>query len=183
MCEIERVLRRGASTPYTKYKERLGGCVLKIQQTLETYYTLGSAPHSAYSGVGKPNPPATAINSHDRAATSAFGGGVSSSLPSSTFYETDYPRNIAACERLIRRAFLPHEFTSLMGAILLSKSEGETIRSLPPDDAQTLIDVIDEAGFMSAFIVDSLVETDIDTPCVSGSEYPRAFASDKKELH
>ena len=53
--------------------------------------------------------------------------------------------NITACERLIKREFAPHELPSLIEAILSSNDEGEMIRCLPGDDAQTFIDVIDEA--------------------------------------
>jgi hypothetical protein len=50
-----------------------------------------------------------------------------------------------ACGRLARRAFALHEFPFLIEAILSSEEEGGRTRSLPASDAQTLIDVIDEA--------------------------------------
>ncbi|KAF9644146.1 kinase-like protein [Thelephora ganbajun] len=48
------------------------------------------------------------------------------------------------CERLIRRAFAPHELPSLIGELFSSSDVGDTIRSLPKNDAQTFIDVISE---------------------------------------
>jgi len=53
--------------------------------------------------------------------------------------------NITACECLVRRKFAPHELPSLIEAILSSNDGDEMIRCLPRDDAQTFVDVIDEA--------------------------------------
>jgi len=53
--------------------------------------------------------------------------------------------NAPACERLIRRAFALHELPSLIEAISSGEDESDTIRCLRGDDAQTFIDVIDEA--------------------------------------
>jgi len=53
--------------------------------------------------------------------------------------------NIAACGHLVRREFTTHELPSLIEAILSSNDEGEKVRCLPGDDAQTFVDVIDEA--------------------------------------
>jgi hypothetical protein len=49
------------------------------------------------------------------------------------------------CGRLIRRAFAPHEFPSLVEALFSSNDAGDRIRSLLGDDAQTFVDVINEA--------------------------------------
>jgi hypothetical protein len=57
---------------------------------------------------------------------------------------------LPACERLIRRWFSPHELPSLVEAIFSSNGAGDTIRSLVGDDAQTFVDVIDEACPTSA---------------------------------
>ncbi|KAF9791124.1 hypothetical protein BJ322DRAFT_428820 [Thelephora terrestris] len=50
-----------------------------------------------------------------------------------------------AFERLIRRKFAPHELPSLIEEILMCKDVVDMIRYLPRDDAQTFIDVINEA--------------------------------------
>lgn len=49
-----------------------------------------------------------------------------------------------ACGRLIKRAFTPQELPSLIDEALSNEDGAETIRCLTIDDAQTLIDVIDE---------------------------------------
>ena len=54
-----------------------------------------------------------------------------------------------ACRRLIGHAFTPDELPSLIEAIFLSKDERDAIYSLPGDDAQTFIDIIDEARSIS----------------------------------
>ena len=74
-----------------------------------------------------------------------------------------------ACGRLIRRAFAPHELTSLVEAIFSSKDEGDAIRCLLADDAQIFIDVIDEVRFIFAHRVILLIEIDVDTLCRLGS--------------
>ena len=53
--------------------------------------------------------------------------------------------NALAYGRLVRRAFAPPEFSSLVDTIFSSKDERERIGSLSRDDAQVLIDVLDEA--------------------------------------
>ena len=50
----------------------------------------------------------------------------------------------AACRRLIRREFSPHEFPFLIDAILKNKSEYNTMCRLGEADAQTFIDVLEE---------------------------------------
>jgi hypothetical protein len=59
------------------------------------------------------------------------------------FLNLNYP----ACKRLIRRAFAPNDLPSLVEAILSSKDEGDIIRCLHGDDAQSFIDVVDEVHF------------------------------------
>lgn len=45
MHEIERALRRGASTPHTKYnKEKIENHILEVQQLLDTLNAQSSAP-------------------------------------------------------------------------------------------------------------------------------------------
>ena len=48
---------------------------------------------------------------------------------------------------LIKRAFTPHELPLLVEVVFSSKGERDVIRCLGEDDAQTFIDVIDEARF------------------------------------
>ena len=52
--------------------------------------------------------------------------------------------NAAAYGRLIRREFASYELPSLIDAVLSIK-DGDAIRCLSGDNAQTFIDVIDEA--------------------------------------
>jgi len=52
--------------------------------------------------------------------------------------------NTPVCRRVIRHAFAPHELPSLIEAIFSSKDEGNMIRCLLRDDAQTFIDTMDE---------------------------------------
>ena len=53
--------------------------------------------------------------------------------------------NASVCRRLIRREFSLHELPSLIEAIFSDKNESDAIRCLFGDDAQTFIDVMDEA--------------------------------------
>jgi hypothetical protein len=55
-----------------------------------------------------------------------------------------------ACEHLIGRAFALHELPSLIEAIFSSDDADDTIRCLLDEDAQTFIDVMDEARFTFA---------------------------------
>ena len=50
----------------------------------------------------------------------------------------------SACRCLIGRASAPHEFPSLIEAVISSEDEGDAIRRLIGNDAQTFVDVIDE---------------------------------------
>ena len=54
--------------------------------------------------------------------------------------------NSPACQRLINRAFTPYELPSLIEAVFSSVDEVDTVRCLCGDDAQTFVDVIDQAG-------------------------------------
>lgn len=49
-----------------------------------------------------------------------------------------------ACEQLIKRNFSLHELSLLVDAILSNEDGSRAIRSLPVDDAQRLVDAIDE---------------------------------------
>ena len=55
--------------------------------------------------------------------------------------------NALAFERLIRRQFVPCELLPLIEKLLASKDMGHAIRHLAEDDAQTFIDVMDEARY------------------------------------
>ena len=124
MCEIERTLRRGTSMPDIMYnKGKVEGYRLEIQDILGALNVLGS-PSGENLGVH-----------------------LAPTDPNSFFFLNF---NALACERLIRRAFAPHELPSLIEAIFSSKDEGDAIRGLLGDDAQTFIDMIDEARSPSA---------------------------------
>ena len=62
-------------------------------------------------------------------------------LPDSSFSTS----NTAACERLVKREFAPHELPSPIEAIFWNNGDSEMIRCLPRDDAKIFVDVIDEA--------------------------------------
>ena len=51
---------------------------------------------------------------------------------------------IPACGRVIRREFASHELPSLIEIIFSSKDEGNTIRCLLRNDAQSFIDAMNE---------------------------------------
>lgn len=57
--------------------------------------------------------------------------------------------NALACRRLIRRAFALDELPSLIEAMLSNEREAKSILCLPAEDAQILIDVINEARSLS----------------------------------
>ena len=52
--------------------------------------------------------------------------------------------NIPACHRLIKRAFILCELSPLIEAVFSSKDEGDLVRCLRGEDAQTFIDVLYE---------------------------------------
>lgn len=69
------------------------------------------------------------------------------------------------CGRLVRRAFSPQELPFLVEAIFSSQDEGDTIDRLRGDNAQKLIDVMDEVRF-ALFVVTNLpVEIDTNAFC------------------
>ena len=98
------------------------------------------APHSAL------------VSPHNPATTSVSETGTSSHSPSSADFvrNANYPApdssfsTSTACARLIGRAFAPHELPTLIEVVSSNKDEGDTVRCLLRDDAQTLVDVIDE---------------------------------------
>jgi len=55
-----------------------------------------------------------------------------------------------------------HELPSLIETIFSSKDEGNTIRCLPRDDAQTFIDVMDEVR--SAFVLSVRIDAESYVP-------------------
>jgi len=85
---------------------------------------------------------------------------------------------ITACGRLVRREFTPHELPSLIEAILSSNDDDEKIRCLPGDDAQTFVDVIDEAR--STFT--RYHKTNIDVFRQLGTGFTRSLLVDSKEM-
>lgn len=59
---------------------------------------------------------------------------------------------LVACRRLIRHAFEPHELPSLTEAILSDENVEEMVRCLPVNDAQVLVDAIDEACSLTRYL-------------------------------
>ena len=59
-----------------------------------------------------------------------------------SFFLLDF--DILACQRLAERAFAPDELRLLIEAVFSGTDEGDLVRCLRGDDAQTFIDVIDE---------------------------------------
>ena len=108
--------------------------------------------------VDNRDPRLAPVSARGTAPTSASESGTPSALPSPVLDETlTAPSpiiflnlNTPACKRLIRRAFAPHELPSLLEEIFSSKDEADAIRCLFGDDAQTFIDVINEARSASA---------------------------------
>ena len=133
-------------------KGKVEGHRLEIQDILGALNVLGS-PSGENLGVHlAPTVP------HDTATASASESRTSPAPPSPILDRTPVDSdsssclnfNALACGRLIRRAFAPHELPSLIEAIFSSKDEGDAIRGLLGDDAQTFIDMIDEARYPSA---------------------------------
>jgi hypothetical protein len=92
----------------------------------------------------------------DAATMSVSESGTHSTPPFLSCVDTDCPLILLfqfqplACGRLITRAFALHELPSLVEATFSSNDAGDTIRSLVGEDAQTFVDVIDEARSASA---------------------------------
>jgi len=93
-----------------------------------------SWPH--YSLVG------TIVCGEDRKLTQS---GVTSPHLATPVLRTD-PTDTPAWIRLINRTFAPYEVVSLIEAMFASKDGLKAVGGLSGDDAQTLIDVIDEVG-------------------------------------
>ena len=74
-----------------------------------------------------------------------------------------------------------HKFPSLIEAIFLSKDGGDTIRCLLGNDAQTFIDVIDEACPIFFTIADLLIRIEIGAFCWLATRYARSFAIGTKQ--
>lgn len=142
--------------PHVKYdKGKVEGYKRRIQEILGTL----DAPNSPLGEnlrVGGCAPHLAFVGPHSTATTFVCESGTSPNFdprPSSVLYSILIAPhtflflnpNTLACRRLIRRAFTPHEFPSLIEAIFSSKDEDDAISCLLGDDAQTFIDVIDEA--------------------------------------
>ena len=145
MCEIERTLRRGASTPHTGYnKDKTEGHKLEIREILDALNVPSSLPDETLRAGEWANNLAPADPRH-----SLRGSGTSLTAFADLVWDIDCSMllnsNAPACGRLIRGAFALHELPSLIESILLSKDECDTIRCLLRDDAQTFIDAIDKA--------------------------------------
>lgn len=148
MREIERTLRKGESVPHVAYdKPKIESHVLEIQQALCTLNGLSSLPGE--DPLGEYTPHSTPAGPRDVAAVSASEKGKF--LPAFTtlirilITPVLLNGNTTAWKRLITRAFATDELLSLIETVLSSGDGDELICRLPQDDAQTLVDAIDEA--------------------------------------
>ena len=145
--EVARTLGRGASTPHMGYdKRKIESHKLEIQEILSALNAPDS-PHSGSDRVSDCAPQSPSVSSHGTAMTSASKSGRSVidlvwNVDCNPFFRD--PKN-PALGRLIKQEFVPDELPSLIEAVFACKDVGDTIRCLPRDDAQTFIDVIDEA--------------------------------------
>ena len=79
MCEIERILRRGASTPHNGYsKDKVGGHKLKIQEILDTL-NAPSSPLDETRNVGESAANLAPVDPHRIVTTSVSESGTSRS--------------------------------------------------------------------------------------------------------
>ena len=86
------------------------------------------------------------------------------------FFSSD--SNTPAIERLISRKFVPHELPTLIEQFLMCADVGAATRRLPKDDAQTFINVIDEARRASIYL---FYRIGVDTFRLPGTRYARSF--------
>lgn len=179
--EIERTLRRGASTPHIAYdKQKIESHALEIQQALDTLNGL-----SSQDPMGERSPHLTPVSAQDAATIPVSRKGKYPYPFSPTCWGADTPISLPndksiACERLIERAFTVDELPSLIEAILSSADGGETIRRLPRGHAQSLIDAIYEACFTFSRPCKHI--NDVDMSCRLGTGCPRSFALDSKRM-
>lgn len=132
--------------PHIKYdKVKLERYKLEIQRILDRFNP-PSSPLDENPGVGERAPPPVPIDPHDTATTSVSESGTPLASPLLPAPLSFLNFNTLACGRLIRRTFALHEFPSLIEAISLSKDEIDVVDCLSGDDAQALIDVIDEVS-------------------------------------
>ena len=96
--------------------------------------------------------PVAFVGSHGITTIPVAQSGASSAPPLQVFHITlIVPRFILlsglyapACQRLIKRAFSPDEFRSLIEAVFSSTDEDNLVRCLRGEDAQAFVDVADE---------------------------------------
>ena len=184
---IERSLKRWASLPSIGCsKTMVERYKLEIQEALGTLSIPALSPSPSLDetlNMDKRAPHLAPVGLRNTATASVSESGTS--LP-------DLARGICrplflnfdtlACGRLIRRAFALHELPSLIEAIFSSKDEGNTIRCLTGDDAQTFVDVIDEVRSTPTHHCESMIEIDIDTFCRLGTGKARSSAMDPKDM-
>jgi len=124
---------------------------LEIERTLSSLTTPGSTPGVKFNTDARAPHPAP-VDPHN--ATLASGDGMSSAhlcrSCTTCWLLLGHPFDTPAYERLIRRIFVLHELPSLIEAISSGEDKSNTADHLYGDDAQTLIDVIDEARFALA---------------------------------
>lgn len=171
MREIERTVRRGTSTPYTRYnKEKIENHILEVQQLLDTLNAQNLPLDKTHCAVEHD---LMQEEPRDIATPSVFENGMSPAPHSPTMCRmlndpSFLNSTTAACGRLIKRAFALHELPSLIHAISSSRDDGDTTRCLPGDDAQTFIDVLYEAR--STFAYHCVSEIGINAPRQPGTE-------------
>ena len=152
MCEIDRTLRRGANVPHTGYnKKKVEKYKLEIQKLLGVL-DLQNSPLDENLSMVESAIIVGPVTSGDTTTMSVAKNGTSSApshrsstqqgLSSNSFFFFNF--NIPVCQRLIERLFTPDDLPSMIEAVFSSTDEGDTIRRLYGDDAQTFIDVLDE---------------------------------------
>lgn len=152
MCEIERTLRRGINAPHTEYnKKKVEKYKLEIQKLLGVL-DLQNSPLDENLSMVESAIIVGPVTSGDTTTMSVAKNGTSSApshrcstqqgLSSNSFFFFNF--NTPVCQRLIEHLFTPDDLPSMIEAVFSSTDEGDTIRRLYGDDAQTFIDVVDE---------------------------------------
>ena len=154
MLKIERTLRRGASTPHTRYnKEKIENHVQEVQQLLASLNAQSSPPGENLCAI-EHGARLTPDAPDETVAFFAPNTGALSALHWRSFTEhrLSFPflnPNTAACGH----AFALHELPSMIDAIFSGKDRDDTICRLPGDDPQCFIDVIDEVRPSSVIFI------------------------------
>jgi hypothetical protein len=127
-------------------KGKIEGHKLVIQEILNALSA--SSPHDDI-GECAPQSPPPAVDLQNTATTSASESGRNLLFLCELLRCADccfFSFNTTAFGHLIRREFVPNELSSLVEAVFAWEDAGDAIHRLSRDDAQTFIDVIDEAS-------------------------------------